>query len=68
MAQLHATRKLRLDDWVECENLLGLSFRGRLVDRGGELMPQLSGSAFITGEHRFHLDSRDPLRNGFQLG
>jgi proline racemase len=67
MAQLHARRKLRLDEWVECENLLGLFFRGRLVDRGGELIPQLSGSAFITGEHRFRIDSRDPLRHGFQL-
>lgn len=67
MAQLHATRRLRLNQWVECENLLGLFFRGRLVDRGGELIPQLSGSAFITGEHRFHIDSRDPLRHGFQL-
>jgi proline racemase len=67
MAQLHATRKLPVDKWVECENLLGLAFRGRLVDRGGELIPQLSGSAFITGEHRFRIDSRDPLRHGFQL-
>ena len=67
MAQLHATRRLRIDEWVDCENLLGLSFRGRLVDRGGELIPQLSGSAFITGEHRFRIDSSDPLRHGFQL-
>ena len=68
MAQLNAARKLRLDEWVECENLLGLFFRGRLIERGGELIPQLSGSAFITGEHRFRIDSRDPLRHGFQLG
>jgi proline racemase len=67
MAQLHATRKLRIDEWVECENLLRLSFRGRLIDRGGGLIPQLSGWAFITGEHRFRIDSRDPLRHGFQL-
>ncbi len=67
MAQLHSTRRLRIDEWVECENLLGLSFRGRLVDRGGDLIPQLSGCAFITGEHRFRIDSRDPLRHGFQL-
>ena len=67
MAHLHATRRLRLERWIECENLLGLAFRGRLVARGGELIPQLSGSAFITGEHRFRIDSRDPLRFGFQL-
>jgi proline racemase/trans-L-3-hydroxyproline dehydratase len=67
MAHLHATRRLRSDEWVECENLLGLSFRGRLVERAGELIPELTGQAFITGEHRFRLDSRDPLRHGFQL-
>lgn len=67
MAQLHATRRLRLDEWAECENLLGLAFRGRLRERAGELIPQLSGWAFITGEHRFRVDSRDPLRHGFQL-
>ena len=67
MAHLHATHKLRTGAWIECENLLGLAFRGRLVDRSGELVPQLSGWAFITGEHRFRIDSRDPLRSGFQL-
>lgn len=67
MAHLHATRRLKTREWIECENLLGLAFRARLLDRGGELIPELSGSAFITGEHRFRIDSRDPLRHGFQL-
>lgn len=68
MAHLHATRRLRLGEWIECDNLLGLAFRGRLVQRDGELIPQIAGSAFVTGEHRFRIDSRDPLRFGFQLG
>lgn len=67
MAHLHATRTLTTAEWIECENLLGLAFRARLIDRSGELIPELSGSAFITGEHRFRIDSRDPLRHGFQL-
>ncbi len=67
MANLHARGKLATGEWIECENLLGLAFRGRLKERGGELIPELSGSAFITGEHRFRIDSRDPLRHGFQL-
>lgn len=67
MADLRAAGSLRLGEWIACENLLGLAFRGRLDDRGGALIPTLSGSAFITGEHRFHIDSRDPLREGFQL-
>jgi proline racemase len=67
MAHLHSTRKLKTGEWIECENLLGLAFRARLIDRSRELIPELSGTAFITGEHRFRIDSRDPLRNGFQL-
>jgi proline racemase len=67
MAQLHKTRKLRTGEWIECENLLGLAFRGRLSERAGELVPELSGWAFVTGEHRFLIDSRDPLRYGFHL-
>lgn len=67
MAQLYSTKRLRLDEWIECENLLGLAFAGRLSDRGGRLIPQLRGRAFITGEHRFRIDSSDPLRHGFQL-
>ena len=67
MAQLHTLGALRIGEWIECENLLRLSFRGRLIDEGGRLVPQLSGWAFITGEHRFRIDSRDPLRHGFQL-
>ena len=67
MAHLQAARKLRTGAWIECENLLGLAFRGRLNERAGELVPELSGWAFVTGEHRFRIDSRDPLRYGFQL-
>jgi proline racemase len=67
MAHLHATRRLKTGEWIECENLLGLAFSAKLIDRSGELIPELSGSAFITGEHRFRIDSRDPLRHGFQL-
>jgi len=67
MADLHARGRLPTGEWIECENLLGLAFRGRLVERNQQLIPHLEGSAFITGEHRFHLDPRDPLRFGFQL-
>ena len=67
MADLHARRRLRAGEWIEVENLLGLGFRARLRERTGELVPDLVGSAYITGEHRFRIDSRDPLRHGFSL-
>jgi len=67
MAHLVAVGELMPGRWIDCENLLGLSFHACLVERDGKLIPLLQGSAFVTGEHRFRIDSRDPLRHGFQL-
>ena len=67
MAHLVAGGELAPGRWIDCENLLGLAFHARLVERGGSLVPQLRAQAFVTGEHRFRIDSRDPLRHGFQL-
>ena len=54
------------------ESLAGTLFRGRLLRRTrvGEyeaIVPEIEGSAWITGEHTFLLDDADPLRNGFLL-
>lgn len=67
MALLHEQGRLEPGTWTECESVLGLSFRGRLLARAGELVPELVGSAFITGEHWFRIDALDPLRHGFVL-
>ena len=54
------------------ESLAGTLFRGRLLRRTtvGEfeaIVPEIEGSAWITGEHTFLIDDADPLRNGFLL-
>ncbi|HXH08027.1 MAG TPA: proline racemase family protein [Vicinamibacterales bacterium] len=54
------------------ESLIGTRFRGRVLERtqvGGypAIVPEIEGSAWITGEHTFILDERDPLRYGFRL-
>jgi proline racemase len=54
------------------EGLVGTCFRGRLADRTqvGEfpaIIPELEGSAWITGEHLFIVDEHDPLGEGFRL-
>jgi proline racemase len=54
------------------ESLLGTTFVGRVVGRTsiGEqpaVVPEIEGSAWITGEHTFYMDERDPFREGFQL-
>ncbi len=54
------------------ESLIGTCFSGRLVARTevGDLpaiVPELEGSAWITGEHTFLCDQDDPLADGFRL-
>ena len=54
------------------ESLIGTRFTGRAAGRGavGEfpaIVPEIEGSAWITGEHTFIVDDADPLRNGFRL-
>jgi proline racemase len=54
------------------ESIVGTLFRGRVVGRArvgelGAIVPEIQGSAWITGEHTFYVDGDDPLRAGFRL-
>jgi proline racemase len=54
------------------ESIIGTLFRGRVLEDTtlGELtaiVPEIEGEAYITGEHTFLIDERDPLRHGFRL-
>ena len=54
------------------ESLIGTRFHGRVVGRTavGEyqaIVPEIEGSAWITGEHTFMIDERDPLKEGFRI-
>ena len=54
------------------ESIVGTTFRGRVVERVelGEraaIVPEIEGSAWITGEHTFLIDGDDPLKAGFRL-
>ena len=54
------------------ESIIGTTFSARVVERTrlGEIeaiVPELTGSAWITGEHTFVVQSNDPLRGGFKI-
>ena len=54
------------------ESIVGTTFTGRVIGRCrvGEreaVVPSIEGSAWVTGEHAFHIDGDDPLRAGFRL-
>jgi trans-L-3-hydroxyproline dehydratase len=54
------------------ESLIGTTFTARVTDRTtvGEIpaiVPELTGDAWITGDHTFLVDAADPLRRGFRV-
>ena len=54
------------------ESIIGTTFSAKVMERTtiGELpaiVPELTGSAWITGEHTFIVSDDDPLRDGFRL-
>ncbi len=72
MAVLDAMGLLPDDQPFIHEGLTGSLLRGRLIRRTqvGEhpaIVTEVTGSAWITGEHTFVLDDDDPLREGFCL-
>ena len=72
MAVLDAMGLLPEDRAFTHESLIGTTLRGRIRGRivtGGRpaIVPEIEGTAFITGEHTFLLDERDPLNEGYRL-
>jgi proline racemase len=72
MAVLDAMGLLEGDVSFEQEGLLGARFSGRVAARTavGELpaiVPEIEGSAWITGEHVWLADDSDPFRLGVRL-
>jgi trans-L-3-hydroxyproline dehydratase len=72
MAVLSEMGVLAEDATFVHESIVGTLFSGRIVGRTqiGELaaiIPEIEGSAWITGEHTFLIDGDDPLKAGFRL-
>jgi trans-L-3-hydroxyproline dehydratase len=72
MAVIDAMGLLGSDRPFVHESLIGTRFNGRVASRTtvGEypaIVPEIEGSAWITGEHTFLVDDNDPLREGFRI-
>jgi proline racemase len=73
MAVLHAKGVLAIGEDFRHEGILGTVFTGRLLEetRVGErvaVVPQITGSAWITGIADYVVDPTDPFPDGFTIG
>jgi len=70
-AALHfAAGELRLNERITIESILGSTMSVKVADVAkfgpyDAIIPEVSGTAFITGRHEFHFDPSDSFRTGF---
>src|SRR3954462_9442027 len=72
MAVIDAMGLLGEDKPFVHESLIGTRFLGRVSSRTrlgdyAAIVPEIEGSAWITGEHTFVIDESDPLREGCRI-
>ncbi len=72
LAILHRRGRLDREEEIVIESIIGTRFRGKIVatttcGRYEAIIPEIEGSAHITGVHRFVVDPEDPLARGFIL-
>jgi proline racemase len=73
MAILHAKGRLRLGEDFRHEGILGTVFTGRLLEETRirdtlAVVPQITGTAWITGFASYVVDPTDPFPDGFTVG
>jgi trans-L-3-hydroxyproline dehydratase len=72
LALHHARGEVELGQTIVVESILGTRFSGRIVGQTTfgphpAIVPEVEGTAHITGRHEFLFDPADPLRDGFIL-
>ena len=70
MAIHYKRMELGINESMLIESITGSIFEGRIVEsvsygKYDAIIPEVKGTAFITGEHTFFIDPKDDMRNGF---
>ncbi len=66
----HARRELAVGESITIESILGTCMEVKVVETTTfgpypAVIPEVTGSAWITGQNRFYFDPADPLQKGF---
>ena len=72
LATLHHNNELKVNEEFVYESIVGTMFTARIVEETmvGDIagvIPEVTGSAWIMGMHRFFYNDKDPLREGYLL-
>jgi proline racemase len=72
MALFHHRGLMRVGERITSRGILGLDFTGRIaaetvVEGRPAILPEITGTSYLTGFSQFLFDPGDPLRAGFLL-
>jgi proline racemase len=72
MAIHFARKQVKVNEPITIESIIGSTFSGRVykTTHFGDheaVIPEVEGTAYITGRHEFLIDPSDPFRDGFIL-
>lgn len=72
LATLHQHGELTVDEKFVYESIVGTLFKARIlelttVENLDAVIPEVTGSAWVMGMHRFFYNENDPLKEGFLL-
>jgi len=72
MASLYAHKKLEIGEFYKYRSIINTEFVGRIIGetRAGNykaVIPEVTGTAYITGIQQFIIDENDPFKYGFKL-
>jgi trans-L-3-hydroxyproline dehydratase len=57
-----------LGEWITVESIVGSVFRGRIAETDGPaIVPEIEGSAHLTGRAELWIDPDDEIGRGFFL-
>lgn len=72
LAVMYANKDIQQGEDFVHESIVGSLFTGRVLKESNvngveAVIPEVQGSAWVMGMHRFYYNERDPLREGFLL-
>ncbi len=65
----YARREIGIDELITVESIIGTKFNGKVVKETkfgnyDAIIPEINGTAYITGKHEFYVDPEDQIRDG----
>ena len=73
LATLYKKGEIKVGQPFVYESFIGSQFKGVILDTTkvadyDAVIPQITGSAYLTGEATYVIDPDDPLKYGFKVG